>query len=338
MSAAVFDYRGDSPLPRAPYGVDASLVLNDLAVPNIHMEIIGPNQIATERFGDVRFDALEAHLSDIYSNAAMVREVRFARDLSAAGVLGSGFVVQYRVLSYGESRSVDAGGVFAGIMGTLLTGGLTGGAFIFMATSRAEHNFTVEARLYRVEDSELVSVAAPRSGERVSQYDTSGAELVHRSIQQLKIRSGRCQVCEPSGADAEAFHREQGIQMARVIFDATAPGILEAMRTSLAGSPGVAPAAVLPETASLPSAGGEMPSSFETELRDWLDTHATRALLCMGADQAALTVEWSRPGAATLGVRGVDDPAVVECVRAAIGPLTVPPGTASGRLLHVIAQ
>lgn len=331
MSAAVFDYRGDDPPPPSYGALEATLAVNDLAIPNTRTQIVTPNEAPNESYGVARFDALEARLIDLLSASQMVTSVRRSRDLSRDGIPSPGFVVQYRILSYASSSSDDPAGVAGGIIGTILTGGLTGGFLVFAATKRHEHHFQVEARLYRVEDSRLISMSAPRSGERIAQYDTAGAELIWRETRDLVIRSGHCMSCAPGGADAERFHREEGRQMARFIFDETAPDLRAQMRQALASRP--AAPAIAQQTVT---AGGESPE-LESTVRARLDERAARILLCANADAAAVIVEWSGPGAASLSVRDVDE-ATIGCVRAAVGEILAPAGTPPGRVLHVISQ
>lgn len=341
MSAAVFDYRGDDPPPTAPQTLQAAVAVNDLAVPTMRTEIIGPNTTPSARFGDARFDALEERLVQLLEGSRMVTQVRPARYLSREGIPSPGFVVQYSVQSYATSSSPDAGGVFAGIMGTILTAGLTGGAFVFMATTRHEHHFQVEVRLYRAEDSQLVSVRAARSGELVAQYDTAGAELIWRTTKQLTIRSGHCQVCVPGGAEAEAFHRQEGMQMARVIFEQTTPELHAQMRNALgAGAPPqmvhIAPSTSGGEspTVAAPEAVGGV---FEETVRARLNERASRILLCANSDAAAVVVEWTGPGPVTMSIRDANAE-TTGCVRAAVGDLTAPPGARAGRVLHVVSR
>lgn len=330
MSAAVFDYRGDDPPSTASETLGATLALNDLTIPNTSVEILSSRVVESQRFGDVRFDALEERLGELLSESRMVTDVRRSRDLSREGVPSPGFVVQYRIQSYASSSSNDPGGMAAAIIPTALTVGL--GAFGLLAvTKRHEHHFQIEVRLYRVEDSRLISMTAPRGGERVAQYDTGGAELIWSETRQLAIRSGHCWSCTPGGADAERFHREEGRQMARVIFDETAPDLREQMRNALASRP--AAPAIAQQTVT---SGGESPE-LEVTVRARLDERAARILLCANADAAAVIVEWSGPGAASLSVRDADE-ATTGCVRAAVGEILAPAGTPPGRVLHVISQ
>jgi hypothetical protein len=337
MSAAVFDYRGDDPPPPSYGAIEATLAINDLAIPNTRTEIVAPNTPETERFGTVRFNALEERLTELFGASQLVSRVRRSRDLSREGIPSPGFVVQYRIQSYSASSSDDPGGVAAGIIGTILTGGVTGGFLVFAATKRHEHHFQVEARLYRAEDSRLISMSAPRSGERIAQYDTAGAELLWSESRQLVIRSGHCMVCAPGGADAERFHREEGRQMARVIFDETASDLREQMRNALASrsaAPAIAQQAV--------TSGGEQLPEFESPqfasaVRARLDERAARIVLCANADSAAVIVEWSGAGAAAVSVRDADED-TIGCVRAAVGELQAPAGTPAGRVLHVVSR
>lgn len=333
MSARVFQYRGDDPAPRAPARVPAVIVLNDLSVPNVRTEIIAPTQVHSLRFGDVRFDALEQHLGRLFREGELASEVHIARDLSRSAIDRSGFVVQYTIQFYAASSRPDPAGVFAGVVGAILTGGLTGPAFVMAATSTETHRFQVEVRVYRTEDSVLASQPAGHGAQRVSQYDTSGADLVHRSVEMLSIQSGHCQVCVPQGPDADRFHREQGAQMARVIFETTAPAILAAMQRSLEQRPAAGGTRDLAPSAE--SSGLE--GGLEERLRARLDERAAEILLCAGADRAALVLEWTADARVSVGVRGEDE-LVTRCVRAALGELPLPAGTPPGRLLHVVSR
>ena len=335
MSAAVFDYRGDDPPPPSYGALPATLAINDLAIPNTRTEIIGPIGSGTSSVGDARFNALEERLTELLGEAQIVIDVRRSRDLSREGISSPGFVVQYRVQSYGSSSSADAGGLAAAVIFGALTVGIGMGS-IFAVTHRNEHHFQIEVRLYRVEESRLVSVRSPTSGEHIAQYDTAGAELLWSEIRQLSIRSGHCASCLPSGADAERFLREEGRQMARVTFDETAPDLLVQMRNALASRP-AAPA--LAQQAV--TAGGEWPElespQFASAVRARLDERAARILLCANAEAAAVIVEWSGAGAVSLSVRNADED-TTGCVRAALGELLAPAGTPAGRVLHVVSR
>ena len=335
MSAAVFDYRGDAPAPRAPETLQATLAVNDLAIPITRTEILAPGMAGTASVGDARFNALDERLTELLDEAQMVSDVRRSRDLSREGIPSPGFVLQYRIQSYGSSSSIDAGGMAAAVIGGILTAGMGVGAF-FAVTQRHDHFFTVEARLYRVEDSQFVSVRAQTSGEQVAQYDTAGAELLWSEIRQLSIRSGHCAGCMPGGADLARFQREEGRQMARVIFDETASDLREQMRNALASRP-AAPAIAQQAVTT----GGEWPElespEFESPVRARRDQRAARILLCANAEAAAVVVEWSGAGAASLSVRDADED-TTGCVRAAVGELHAPAGTPAGRVLHVVSR
>ncbi len=353
MSAAVFDYVGDQSVRAAAEPLPIVIVMNDLTIPNTRSEILAPNQTPSQRLGDTRFDSTETRLHELLRQSAVSTDVRMARDLSSEGVAGPGFVVQYGIQSYASSSSIDAGGFFAGVVGTILTGGL-GFPLIGLATVRHEHNFQVEVRLYHLSDSRLVSQSAPRTGERISQFDTAGAEVVYRNTLQLQVRSGHCQNCTPSGADAERFRREEGAQMARVIYDATMPALVEAMRGARRVSRRSASAptrrrAARPQTArgelATPSSRLASPSSAvaspdvaspddEAVVRARLDARSRHILMCVESDAAALIVAWDGHRPAQVSVRGVSDAAVLACVRAAVGDLDTP--STPGRVLHVI--
>jgi hypothetical protein len=330
LSARVFDYRGAAPAPTTVDTLDVVVAVNDLALPNVQTEIVRTNAGPGANYGEVRFAAMEERLAALLSESRMVREVRLARDLSRSTAPASGYVVQYSVQSYSSDSSLDAGGVFAGIMGTILTGGLTGGLLIFTATERHEHHFEVEVRLYRVEDSQLVSAPAARTSERIAQYDTAGAELVWRTREQLTIRSGHCQMCVPGGADAERFHREEGAQMATVLFEETGPELNAQIRRAMRS------AAAFTRESEVPRSE-VVPDDFSRVVRSRLDERSSRILLCTATDAAVLVAEWSGAGPVNVDVEGATGE-VSECVRAVVGDLAAPSAVSAGRVRHVVSR
>jgi hypothetical protein len=269
-------------------------------------------------------------LNELLAESRLAQEVRRSRDLSRDGISVPGFVLQVAIRSYSSSSSEDPAGVAAAVIGAVFTAGLGAGGFVSAVTRRHEHLFDVEVRLHRVEDSELTSVRAAGSGELVAQYDTGGAELVWRATKQLRIESGHCIVCTPKGADADRWYRQEGRQMARIIFDEFGPELREQMQRSLAARPST------PVLQRVSTAGGESPA-FEHTVRTRLDERASRILLCTDSDSAAVIVEWTEDGATTLQVRDAGDD-VAGCVRAAVGDLSAPAGTPPGRVLHVVAR
>ncbi len=88
-----------------------------------------------------------------------------------------------------------------------------------------------------------------------------------------------------------------------------------------------------------PSPVGASPDpALAARLRARIDERAPAILACVGGDAAAVSLRWAASGAVTLGIRGERDQAVIDCARAAAGPLEVAAGTQPGTLLHALTR
>lgn len=324
-SAGVFNYHGDAPARRAPSQQPAHVAINPLAFPHTTVAVVRGAALQ-EQSGSTRIAELEEHLRRLLSDSGLAASVVPSSDLPRGGLSSPGFVVEYSVRSYHTTQSIDPGGMAGAIVAAILTGGL-GSMLVCAPTNRIHHEFAVEMRVVRAETAALISHPDPVTGRLVAQYDTAGAEAVLSRRYDLEITSGHPACGPPSGPGLVELNRREGRQAARLIYQASVRELYEAIGRALrAGEPARAVGA---------TSGGEEVAEFRAVIREQLQRRSEAILLCTGRSMVAVTASWSPGAEVQLALRDVSDAEVVECARAALGPLRAPSG-ASGTLLHII--
>lgn len=79
--------------------------------------------------------------------------------------------------------------------------------------------------------------------------------------------------------------------------------------------------------------------SFAASVRAHITERTSVILACSGIP-VAIEAMWdpSRSTTVALSVRGVSDPAIAECIGAAIGSIAVPPDASPGRVVHAVSN
>lgn len=75
---------------------------------------------------------------------------------------------------------------------------------------------------------------------------------------------------------------------------------------------------------------------FIASIRARIDERRSGILACSGGS-IALEATWGESGEVQMGARGVTDPAIAQCIGAALGAIQVPAGVAPGRIIHPVA-
>lgn len=227
--------RGSTTTPHLTRAEGTTVVIADLARPEVTVGVVGPSALAMQgaSAGTRRFDAIEREILSLYDRNGVADRVVAAVDMGSGGVPQPAFLVSYRLMSYNEHLDGPDARWYLGLAFGSITAGL-GWLIAIDSRFNSTHSFQFEVRVFDVRSAPIVR-ASNGDGTFRSVYDTSIQGPILRRTYSGEMHSWiGAGTGGPGGVELDRFMDEQGAEVAQIIFDQSVSDVLGAVRRAAA--------------------------------------------------------------------------------------------------------
>jgi hypothetical protein len=183
-------------------------------------EITRPRDLVTNA-GNPFYAAMQRVMPQELEQAHVAQTVVSERDLNAAGVKGPAYVVRYRVIE-DQVTIASTGGLCVGLLTGFGVLTIVPLAFLGMCTAKADHNMSVEARVFQADDAAVTRVQDSSSNEMVNVVDTSAMTPLLRREYKVSIH-----------VENGVFHHPQGAEQAEMVNDEAREAVRQVLASSI---------------------------------------------------------------------------------------------------------